>query len=105
MRNKLEKKQPGFEFNWKNKLAIWLVIVFIAMSIGYRSKTAEKRYHADIEELLLKRKEAEMPLLRERCTQKSFKLYNQKVIRGITRRLMQQQNKYKKYRMRLKIRT
>ena len=42
MRNKLEKKQPGFEFNWKNKLAIWLVIVFIAMSIGYRSKTAEK---------------------------------------------------------------
>jgi hypothetical protein len=29
MRNKLEKKQPGFEFNWKNKLAIWLVIVFI----------------------------------------------------------------------------
>ena len=65
MKNKIGKKQPGFEFNWKNKLAIWLVIVFIAMSIGYRSKTAEKRYHADIEELLLKRKEAEMPLLRE----------------------------------------
>jgi hypothetical protein len=70
MRNKLEKKHPGFEFNWKNKLAIWLVIVFIAMSIGYRSKTAEKRYHADIEELLLKRKEAEMPPLREEEYQK-----------------------------------
>jgi len=70
MKNKTGQKQPGFEFNWKNKLAIWLVIVFIAMSIGYRSKTAEKRYHADIEELLLKRKEAEMPPLREEEYQK-----------------------------------
>ena len=51
-------------------MAIWFVIVFIAMSIGYRSKTAEKLYHADIEELLLKRKEAEMPPLREEEYQK-----------------------------------
>jgi hypothetical protein len=65
MRNKLEKKQPGFEFNWKNKLAIWLVIVFIAMAIGQRSKISEKRYQANIDELLLKRKEAETPVLKE----------------------------------------
>lgn len=65
MRNKLEKKQPGFEFNWKNKLAIWLVIVFIAMSIGYRSKTAEKRYQDNVDELLLEKKEAEMQVLSE----------------------------------------
>jgi len=65
MRNKLEKKQPGFEFNWKNKLAIWLVIVFIAMSIGYRSKTAAKRYQDNVDELLLEKKEAEMRVFRE----------------------------------------
>lgn len=65
MKNKTGQKQPGFEFNWKNKLAIWFVIVFIAMSIGYRSKTAEKLYHADIEELLLEKKEAEMRVFRE----------------------------------------
>ena len=60
MRNKLEKKQPGFEFNWKNKLAIWLVIVFIAMSIGYRSKISEKRYQDNVDEVLLEKNEVEI---------------------------------------------
>ena len=65
MKNKIGKKQPGFEFNWKNKLAIWLVIVFIAMAIGQRSKTAAKRYQDNFDELLLKKKEAEMLVLKE----------------------------------------
>jgi len=65
MRNKLEKKQPGFEFNWKSKLAIWLVIVFIAMAIGQRSKISEKRYQDNVDEVLLEKNEAEMPSLRE----------------------------------------
>ena len=65
MKNKTGQKQPGFEFNWKNKLAIWLVIVFIAMAIGQRSKTAAKRYQDNVDELLLKKKEAEMLVLKE----------------------------------------
>ena len=65
MKNKIGKKQPGFEFNWKSKLAIWLVIVFIAMAIGQRLKISEKRYQDNVDEVLLKRKEAEMPPLRE----------------------------------------
>lgn len=44
MENKAQQKQQGFEFNWKNTLVIWLVIVFIAMFIGHRSKISEKRY-------------------------------------------------------------
>lgn len=59
MRNKIQKKQPGFEFNWKNKLAIWLVIVFIA--IGQRSKISEKRYRDNVDEILLERNELEIP--------------------------------------------
>jgi hypothetical protein len=66
MRNKLEKKQPGFEFNWKNKLAIWLVIVFIAMAIGQRSKISEKRYRDNVDEILLERNELEIPDLRRK---------------------------------------
>jgi hypothetical protein len=66
MRNKLEKKQPGFEFNWKNKLAIWLVIVFIAMSVGYRSKTSEKSYQDNVDEVLLEKNEVEIPDLRKK---------------------------------------
>ena len=66
MRNKLEKKQPGFEFNWKNKLAIWLVIVFIAMAIGQRSKISEKRYQDNVDEVLLEKNELEIPDLRRK---------------------------------------
>ena len=66
MRNKLEKKQPGFEFNWKNKLAIWLVIVFIAMAIGQRSKISEKRYRDNVDEILIERNELEIPDLRRK---------------------------------------
>ena len=66
MRNKLEKKQPDFEFNWKNKLAIWLVIVFIAMAIGQRSKISEKRYRDNVDEILLERNELEIPDLRRK---------------------------------------
>ena len=66
MRNKLEKKQPGFEFNWKNKLAIWLVIVFIAMAIGQRSKISEKRYQDNVDEVLLEKNEVEISDLRRK---------------------------------------
>lgn len=66
MKNKTGQKQPGFEFNWKNKLAIWLVIVFIAMSIGYRSKTAEKRYQDNVDEVLLEKNEVEISDLRRK---------------------------------------
>lgn len=65
MKNKIGKKQPGFEFNWKSKLAIWLVIVFIAMAIGQRSKISEKRYQDNVDEVLLEKNEVEMPPLRE----------------------------------------
>ena len=66
MKNKIGKKQPGFEFNWKNKLAIWLVIVFIAMAIGQRSKISEKRYRDNVDEILLERNELEIPDLRRK---------------------------------------
>ena len=66
MKNKTGQKQPGFEFNWKNKLAIWLVIVFIAMSIGQRSKISEKRYRDNVDEILLERNELEIPDLRRK---------------------------------------
>ena len=66
MKNKTGQKQPGFEFNWKNKLAIWLVIVFIAMSMGYRSKISEKRYQDNVDEVLLERNEVEIPDLRRK---------------------------------------
>ncbi|MCB1161043.1 MAG: hypothetical protein KDK45_26320 [Leptospiraceae bacterium] len=66
MRNKIQKKQPGFEFNWKNKLAIWLVIVFIAMAIGQRSKISEKRYQDNVDEVLLEKNELEIPDLRRK---------------------------------------
>ena len=65
MKNKIGKKQPGFEFNWKSKLAIWLVIVFIAMAIGQRSKISEKRYQDNVDELLLEKNEVEIPVLKE----------------------------------------
>ena len=58
MRNKLEKKQPGFEFNWKNKLGYLACYSFIAMSIGYRSK---------------KRKSVTMLILRSYCKRKKQK--------------------------------
>jgi hypothetical protein len=64
MKNKTGQKQPGFEFNWKNKLAIWLVIVFIA--IGQRSKISEKRYRDNVDEILLERNELEIPDLRRK---------------------------------------
>ena len=66
MKNKIGKKQPGFEFNWKNKLAIWLVIVFIAMVIGQRSKISEKRYQDNVDEVLLEKNELEIPDLRRK---------------------------------------
>ena len=66
MKNKIGKKPPGFEFNWKNKLAIWLVIVFIAMSMGYRSKISEKRYQDNVDEVLLEKNEVEIPDLRRK---------------------------------------
>ena len=66
MKNKIGKKQPGFEFNWKNKLAIWLVIVFIAMSMGYRSKISEKRYQDNVDEVLLEKNEVEISDLRRK---------------------------------------
>ena len=66
MRNKIQKKQPGFEFNWKNKLAIWLVIVFIAMAIGQRSKISEKRYQDNVDEVLLEKNELEISDLRRK---------------------------------------
>ena len=66
MRNKIQKKQPGFEFNWKNKLAIWLVIVFIAMAIGQRSKISEKRYQDNVDEVLLEKNEVEISDLRRK---------------------------------------
>ena len=66
MKNKIGKKQPGFEFNWKNKLAIWLVIVFIAMAIGQRSKISEKRYQDNVDEVLLEKNELEIPDLRRK---------------------------------------
>ena len=66
MKNKTGQKQPGFEFNWKNKLAIWLVIVFIAMSMGYRSKISEKRYQDNVDEVLLEKNELEIPDLRRK---------------------------------------
>ena len=65
MKNKIGKKQPGFEFNWKSKLAIWLVIVFIAMAIGQRSKISEKRYQDNVDEVLLEKNEVEIPVLKE----------------------------------------
>ena len=65
MKNKIGKNQPGFEFNWKNKLAIWLVIVFIAMSIGQRSKISENRYQDNVDEVLLEKNEVEIPVLKE----------------------------------------
>jgi hypothetical protein len=66
MKNKIGKKQPGFEFNWKSKLAIWLVIVFIAMAIGQRSKISEKRYQDNVDEVLLEKNELEIPDLRRK---------------------------------------
>jgi len=66
MKNKTGQKQPGFEFNWKNKLAIWLVIVFIAMAIGQRSKISEKCYQDNVDEILLERNELEIPDLRRK---------------------------------------
>ncbi len=66
MKNKIGKKQPGFEFNWKSKLAIWLVIVFIAMAIGQRSKISEKRYQDNVDEVLLNKNELEIPDLRRK---------------------------------------
>jgi len=66
MKNKTGQKQPGFEFNWKNKLAIWLVIVFIAMAIGQRSKISEKRYRDNIDEILLEKNELEIPDLKRK---------------------------------------
>lgn len=66
MKNKIGKKQPGFEFNWKNKLAIWLIIVFIAMAIGQRSKISEKRYQDNVDEVLLEKNELEIPDLRRK---------------------------------------
>ena len=66
MKNKIGKKQPGFEFNWKSKLAIWLVIVFIAMALGQRSKISEKRYQDNVDEVLLERNEVEIPDLRRK---------------------------------------
>ena len=66
MKNKIGKKQPGFEFNWKSKLAIWLVIVFIAMAIGQRSKISEKRYRDNVDEILIERNELEIPDLRRK---------------------------------------
>ena len=66
MKNKTGQKQPGFEFNWKNKLAIWLVIVFIAMSMGYRSKISEKRYQDNVDEVLLEKNEVEISDLRRK---------------------------------------
>ena len=66
MKNKIGKKQPGFEFNWKNKLAIWLVIVLIAMAIGQRSKISEKRYQDNVDEVLLEKNEVEISDLRRK---------------------------------------
>ena len=66
MKNKIGKKQSGFEFNWKSKLAIWLVIVFIAMAIGQRSKISEKRYQDNVDEVLLEKNEVEIPDLRRK---------------------------------------
>ena len=66
MKNKIGKKQPGFEFNWKSKLAIWLMIVFIAMALGQRSKISEKRYQDNVDEVLLERNEVEIPDLRRK---------------------------------------
>ena len=66
MKNKIGKKQPGFEFNWKSKLAIWLVIVFIAMTIGQRSKISEKRYQDNVDEVLLEKNEVEISDLRRK---------------------------------------
>ena len=66
MKNKIGKKQPGFEFNWKNKLAIWLIIVFIAMAIGQRSKISEKRYQDNVDEVLLEKNEVEISDLRRK---------------------------------------
>ena len=59
------KNKTGFEFNWKNKLAIWLVIVFIAMAIGQRSKISEKRYQDNVDKVLLEKNELEIPDLKE----------------------------------------
>ena len=66
MKNKTGQKQPGFEFNWKSKLAIWLVIVFIAMSMGYRSKISEKRYQDNVDGVLLEKNEVEISDLRRK---------------------------------------
>lgn len=66
MKNKIGKKQPGFEFNWKSKLAIWLMIVFIAMALGQRSKISEKRYQDNVDEVLLEKNEVEIPDLRRK---------------------------------------
>ena len=66
MKNKIGKKQPGFEFNWKSKLAIWFVIVFIAMAIGQRSKISEKRYQDNVDEVLLEKNEVEISNLRRK---------------------------------------
>ena len=60
MKNKAQPRQQGFEFNWKNTLVIWLIIVFIAMSIGYRSKIAEKRYQDKVDEVLFEEHEVEV---------------------------------------------
>jgi hypothetical protein len=62
MKNKTGQKQPGFEFNWKSKLVIWLVIVFI----GQRSKISEKRYQDNVDEVLLEKNELEISDLRRK---------------------------------------
>lgn len=66
MKDKTGQKQPGFEFNWKSKLVIWLVIVFIAMALGQRSKISEKRYQDNVDEVLLEKNEVEIPDLRRK---------------------------------------
>lgn len=47
-------------------MAIWLVIVFIAMAIGQRSKISEKRYQDNVDEVLLEKNEVEIPDLRRK---------------------------------------
>jgi uncharacterized membrane protein len=65
MKNKVQQEPQGFEFNWKNTLVIWLVIVFIAMFIGYRSKATEKSYQDKVDEVLFEENEVEALDLKE----------------------------------------
>ena len=60
MENKAQQRQQGFEFNWKNTLVIWLIIVFIAMFIGHRTKIAERRYQDKVDEVLFEENEVEV---------------------------------------------